>query len=212
MTTNGIFRPFALVDGRAVATWGLAGGVVTLRPLERIRPADLTALRRDAHDVLRYLGLPDDRPGGGGLGGQAERGHPPGVVLGEAGEHPAHLGQVGAAVRHAADEQGGQRVALGGHPLRLAERLADQAAPPQRQPAGQPGVGLDRRPHPVDREGRVAGVLEHPQHEVAGRVVQVGRDLAVEVRRDAVADVGLDQALEPVPRGGALVERLQRRR
>jgi len=58
VTTNGIFRPFALVDGRAVATWGLAAGVVTLKPLEPVRPSALTALRRDAHDVLRYLGLP----------------------------------------------------------------------------------------------------------------------------------------------------------
>ena len=30
VTTNGIFRPVALVDGRVVATWGLAGGVVTI--------------------------------------------------------------------------------------------------------------------------------------------------------------------------------------
>ena len=59
VTTNGIFRPFALVDGRAVATWGLAGGVMTLRPLEPVRGSALDALRRDAHDVLRYLGLPD---------------------------------------------------------------------------------------------------------------------------------------------------------
>jgi hypothetical protein len=59
VTMNGIFRPFALVDGRAVATWGLAGGVITLRPLEPVRGSALDALRRDAHDVLRYLGLPD---------------------------------------------------------------------------------------------------------------------------------------------------------
>ena len=58
VTTNGLFRPFALVDGRAVGTWGLAGGVVTLRPIERLRRADLAALRADAGDVLRYLGLP----------------------------------------------------------------------------------------------------------------------------------------------------------
>ena len=58
VTTNGVFRPFALVDGRAVATWGLADGVVALRPLEPVRPGALDALGRDAHDVLRYLGLP----------------------------------------------------------------------------------------------------------------------------------------------------------
>ena len=36
VTTNGLFRPVALVSGRAVATWGLANGVVTIRPLEAI--------------------------------------------------------------------------------------------------------------------------------------------------------------------------------
>ncbi len=53
----GLFRPFALVDGRAVATWGLDAGQLTIRPLERIGRADLAALRADALDVLRYLGL-----------------------------------------------------------------------------------------------------------------------------------------------------------
>ena len=58
VTTNGIFRPFALVDGRAVATWGLAGGVVTIRPVGPITPGTRAALRAEADDVLRYLGLP----------------------------------------------------------------------------------------------------------------------------------------------------------
>lgn len=34
VTDNGIFRPFAMVRGRAVATWGLAAGRVTVTPLE----------------------------------------------------------------------------------------------------------------------------------------------------------------------------------
>lgn len=59
VTSNGLFRPFALVDGRAVATWGLAAGVVTIHPLERIRRRDLDALEADAAGVLRFLGLPD---------------------------------------------------------------------------------------------------------------------------------------------------------
>lgn len=58
VTSNGLFRPFALVDGRAVATWGLAGGVLTIRPLERLRRPDREALERDALEVLRFLGLP----------------------------------------------------------------------------------------------------------------------------------------------------------
>jgi hypothetical protein len=59
VTSNGVFRPVALVDGRVVATWGLPGGVVTIEPLDPIRPRALDALVRDASDVLRFLALPD---------------------------------------------------------------------------------------------------------------------------------------------------------
>ena len=62
VTTNGIFRPIGLAKGRAVATWGLADGVVTIRPLEKLSRATLGALRDDAADVLRYLGLPPRPP------------------------------------------------------------------------------------------------------------------------------------------------------
>lgn len=58
VTSNGLFRACALVRGRAVATWGLDAGTVTLRPLERIAKADLVALDVEAADVLRFLGLP----------------------------------------------------------------------------------------------------------------------------------------------------------
>ena len=58
VTSNGIFRPTALVEGRVVATWGLAGGVITLRPLAPIPVRALAALRAEARDVLRFLGLP----------------------------------------------------------------------------------------------------------------------------------------------------------
>jgi hypothetical protein len=56
VTTNGIFRPFALVDGRAVARWGLAGGKVTIEHLSEVRPKDAAALEKDAQRVLEYLG------------------------------------------------------------------------------------------------------------------------------------------------------------
>jgi hypothetical protein len=56
VTTNGIFRPFALVRGRGVATWGLARGRVTLAPFAPLAAADETALIADAADVLRFLG------------------------------------------------------------------------------------------------------------------------------------------------------------
>jgi hypothetical protein len=58
VTSNGLFRPVALVDGRVVASWGLADGTVTIRMLEEIDPAALDALRKDAAAVLRFLGLP----------------------------------------------------------------------------------------------------------------------------------------------------------
>ena len=56
VTANGLFRPIALVRGRAVATWRLAGGEVALAPLRRIAARDAAALRRDAADVVRFLG------------------------------------------------------------------------------------------------------------------------------------------------------------
>lgn len=57
VTTNGLFRPVALVDGRVVATWGLADGTITIRPLETIAAPTLDALRADGADILRFLGL-----------------------------------------------------------------------------------------------------------------------------------------------------------
>jgi hypothetical protein len=53
---GGIFRPLALVKGRAVATWSMPGGEVTLEPLGRISKPDRAALDRDAQDVKRFLG------------------------------------------------------------------------------------------------------------------------------------------------------------
>jgi hypothetical protein len=56
VTNNGIFRPFALVEGRAVARWGLAGGKVTIEHLSEVRKKDAAALEEDAEAVLRFLG------------------------------------------------------------------------------------------------------------------------------------------------------------
>jgi hypothetical protein len=55
VTTNGIFRPCVLVDGRVVGTWGLAGTELTVKPLEPLDRATVSALRNDATDVLRFL-------------------------------------------------------------------------------------------------------------------------------------------------------------
>ncbi len=56
VTINGIFRPFALVDGRAVATWRLTKAKVTIEKLEKIKKKDAAALEADAAAVLEYLG------------------------------------------------------------------------------------------------------------------------------------------------------------
>ena len=55
VTVNGLFRPFALVGGRAAATWRVADGEVALEPLGRISRRDAKALEVDAADVLRFL-------------------------------------------------------------------------------------------------------------------------------------------------------------
>jgi hypothetical protein len=55
VTSNGLFRAFAMVDARAVATWRGSNGKVAIEPLEPI-PAKVTAaLEADARDVTRFL-------------------------------------------------------------------------------------------------------------------------------------------------------------
>ena len=55
VTLNGIFRPIALVKGRAAATWTMPRGEVELAPFGRIAKADRDALAADADDVRRFL-------------------------------------------------------------------------------------------------------------------------------------------------------------
>jgi Winged helix DNA-binding domain len=55
VTVNGLFRPFALIRGRAAATWKLAGREIVLEPFAPLAPADLDALLADGEDVVRYL-------------------------------------------------------------------------------------------------------------------------------------------------------------
>lgn len=55
VTVNGLFRPFALVRGRAVATWGLRDGRVSVAPFETLAPDDAAALDVEAADVVRFL-------------------------------------------------------------------------------------------------------------------------------------------------------------
>lgn len=55
ITLNGVFRPFALVRGRAVAVWSLRAGEIVLKPFGRLTRADTAALRADALAVAAYL-------------------------------------------------------------------------------------------------------------------------------------------------------------
>jgi hypothetical protein len=55
VTLNGIFRPFAMVSGRAVATWRLTRGKVTVEPLGKVSKAASAALAADAADVERFM-------------------------------------------------------------------------------------------------------------------------------------------------------------
>ena len=56
VTAGGLFRPFALAGGRAVATWTVAGGQVALAPFAPLDAETRAALDTDAADVTRFLG------------------------------------------------------------------------------------------------------------------------------------------------------------
>jgi hypothetical protein len=56
VTAGGMFYPFAMVRGRAVARWALKNGSLELDPFRRIAKSDREALERDAEDVQRFLG------------------------------------------------------------------------------------------------------------------------------------------------------------
>lgn len=53
VTTNGIFHPVLLVDGRAVGTWSVATG--ELRPFRPLRAGATKALTADLDDVRRFF-------------------------------------------------------------------------------------------------------------------------------------------------------------
>lgn len=52
---GGIFRAFALVRGRAAATWRLSRNDVALEPFGRLSKAERSALATEAEDVRRFL-------------------------------------------------------------------------------------------------------------------------------------------------------------
>lgn len=55
VTMNGMFRAFALVDGRAAAAWSLSRGIV-LEPFGALDAETTAALEAEADDVRRFLG------------------------------------------------------------------------------------------------------------------------------------------------------------
>jgi hypothetical protein len=55
VTSNGMFRPFALIEGRAAATWGLPLGEVALDPLRELTTDERHALEGEGRDVQRFL-------------------------------------------------------------------------------------------------------------------------------------------------------------
>lgn len=62
VVTGGIFRSFALADGRPVALWRIVGGRVRITPFARIPRAAERALLADAERVGTYLALPPKPP------------------------------------------------------------------------------------------------------------------------------------------------------
>ncbi|HXE46022.1 MAG TPA: winged helix DNA-binding domain-containing protein [Conexibacter sp.] len=56
VTANGIFRPIALVRGRAAAIWRIERGRVVLEPFGGLSRRVTAELERDGADVRRYLG------------------------------------------------------------------------------------------------------------------------------------------------------------
>jgi hypothetical protein len=55
VVSGGLFRPFALVGGRAAATWTLSAKGLVLDPFRRLSRSDRNALEADGRDVVRYL-------------------------------------------------------------------------------------------------------------------------------------------------------------
>jgi Winged helix DNA-binding domain len=55
VTVNGLFRPFALVDGRAAATWAWTSGRVVMDRFAELPEHVETALAAEGRDVQRFL-------------------------------------------------------------------------------------------------------------------------------------------------------------
>ena len=56
VVSGGVFRPFALVRGRAAGTWTISSEGAALDPFRRLTRADRATLESEARDVTRFLG------------------------------------------------------------------------------------------------------------------------------------------------------------
>src|SRR5262249_48220059 len=63
ITSNGLFRPFVLVQGRGTALWSITGGEVVTGPLGPLTAPELATLATEPADVERFLAGPRGRPG-----------------------------------------------------------------------------------------------------------------------------------------------------
>jgi len=61
ITSNGLFRPFVLVQGRGAALWSVAGGKVVTGELGPLTVPERAALAAEAADVERFLARPPGR-------------------------------------------------------------------------------------------------------------------------------------------------------
>lgn len=57
LVAGGLFKPFALVNGHAAATWSLRDGEVALEPFRPLGRREAEMLAAEAQDVVRFLGL-----------------------------------------------------------------------------------------------------------------------------------------------------------
>ena len=121
--------------------------------------------------------------------GQPEGLHPLGVPLLQPAEQRGDPGQI----PRSGHDQLGQGVPIGDHVLGLGDRLPQQSAAPQRERPGQPRIGLARLADLAHSECRVTGIAEHLEHQVPGDRIEPLGDLPVEVGRQPVTDVRLDQ-------------------
>jgi hypothetical protein len=56
VSTNGLFRPFVLVDGRAAGMWAWTEGRAELKPFGDLPAEVMAALAAEAEDVRRFFG------------------------------------------------------------------------------------------------------------------------------------------------------------